>query len=78
MKNWKYIDKVETGNASPVYKGQYIDVYDSGVVLIKEGWAFGERIRESDFRRWIDGQIAAKQKTLDECKKMKREFESQM
>ena len=66
----------KVGNANKTFSGKYLDIYDNGIVVAKEGWAFGERFNENTFGRWIDEQIRAKEKTLQECKQMKREFES--
>ena len=65
----------KTGNSKKEYSGKYIDIYDSGEVVVKEGWAFGERFNKSNFGSWINNEIQAKEKTLQECKKMKAEFE---
>ena len=64
------------GNATKTFSGKYLDIYDNGNVVVKEGWAFGEKFNEDNFERWIEEQIRAKEKVLQECKKMKREFES--
>ena len=64
------------GNANKTFSGKYLDIYDNGIVVAKEGWAFGERFNENTFGRWIDEQIRMKEKVLQECKQMKREFES--
>jgi len=66
----------KVGNANKIFSGKYLDIYDNGLVVAKEGWAFGESFNENTFGRWIDEQIRAKEKTLQECKQMKREFES--
>ena len=72
----KIVGNSKVGNAKKTFSGKYIDIYDDGQVVVKEGWAFGERFNENTFGRWIDEQIRAKEKTLQECKQMKREFES--
>ena len=72
----KVVGNSKVGNANKIFSGKYLDIYDNGLVVAKEGWAFGESFNENTFGRWIDEQIRSKEKTLQECKQMKREFES--
>lgn len=71
----KKVGNSTVGNAKKVYSGKYLDRYDNGQVVVKEGWAFGEKFDEDNFAVWIDKEIWNKEKTLKECKDMKKEFE---
>jgi len=79
IKDWMRNSKIGNSkvvNANKISSGKYLDIYDNGQVVVKEGWAFGEKFSEGNFGRWIDDQIRAKEKVLQECKQMKKEFES--
>ena len=66
--------KPKVGNETKTYSGKYLDIYDNGTVVVKEGWAFGEKFNKSNFESWINQEIQSKEKTLKECKMMKDEF----
>lgn len=64
----------KVGNAAKTFSGKYLDIYDNGTVVVKEGWAFGEKASVNTFERWLDYNIQAKEKVLKETKAMKEEF----
>jgi hypothetical protein len=68
------IGNKKVGNSAKTFSGKYIDIYDNGTVVVKEGWAFGERASVNTFERWLDYNIQAKEKVLKETKAMKEEF----
>lgn len=75
----KFVENKQTGNkkvgnAAKTFSGKYLDIYDNGTVVVKEGWAFGEKASVNTFERWLDYNIQAKEKVLKETKAMKEEF----
>lgn len=78
VKDWLRNSKIgnsKVGNAKKTFSGKYLDIYDDGQVIVKDGWAFGERFNENNFRGWIETQIRFQEHTLQTSKQMRSEFE---
>lgn len=76
----EYAKKVRTGNskvenAGKTFSGKYLDIYDNGTVVVKEGYAFGEKFNKNSFDYWVKNEIQSKERILRECKAMKSEFD---